>query len=616
ASWAVPADAVSGIYVAKLVRIDTGGASHVVFIVRDDAGSSDILFQTSDTTWQAYNQYGGNSLYVGSPDGRAYKVSYNRPFTTRGTSAEDWVFNAEYPMVRWLERNGYDVSYFTGVDSDRNGNRLLQHKVFLSVGHDEYWSGGQRANVEAARSAGVHLMFLSGNELFWKTRWESSIDASATPYRTLVSYKETHANAKIDPLPNVWTGTWRDPRFSPPADGGRPENALTGTIFIANCCTYSMTATGTFAPFRFWRNTAVANLGPAQTYTFPNGTLGYEWDHSPDNGFRPAGLMKLSATTISGVQILLDYGSTYGTGPATHNLALYRHQSGALVFGAGTVQWSWGLDSNHDRGSAAPDSTMQQATVNMLADMNTQPKTLQANLVAAAQSTDTVAPTTVITSPANGSNFNPGAVITIQGTTSDVSGLVSGVEVSTDGAATWHPANGYGSWSYTWTAGSSAATTVISARAVDDSGNLGLPQSVTITIGAPPPDTTPPAVSVSAPVNGASVSGASVTVSATAFDTVGVAGVQFFLDGANLGAEDTVSPYSIFWNTTLVSNGPHTITARARDAAGNTATSTPITVTVANGIVPTEGPGGPILIIAGANPFTTYYKEILLAEGF
>src|SRR4029077_830273 len=140
----------------------TTGASHIVFVVRDDAGHSDLLFQTSDTTWQAYNQYGGNSLYVGSPDGRAYKVSYNRPFTTRGTGAQDFVFNAEYPMVRFLEANGYDVTYTSGVDSDRRGSELLNHKIFLSVGHDEYWSGDQRTNVEAARAAGINLAFFSG----------------------------------------------------------------------------------------------------------------------------------------------------------------------------------------------------------------------------------------------------------------------------------------------------------------------------------------------------------------------------------------------------------------------------------------------------------------------
>ena len=211
ASWTVPATAVSGIYFAKATRIDTGGASHIVFIVRDDAGQSDLLFQTSDTTWQAYNQYGGNSLYVGSPAGRAYKVSYNRPFTTRGTAPEDWVFNAEYPMVRWLEANGYNVSYFTGVDTDRLGAEILEHKTFLSVGHDEYWSGAQRTNVEAARAAGVHLAFFSGNEVFWKTRWENSMSTPATSYRTLVTYKETHANAKIDPAADVDRHVARSP---------------------------------------------------------------------------------------------------------------------------------------------------------------------------------------------------------------------------------------------------------------------------------------------------------------------------------------------------------------------------------------------------------------------
>src|SRR5712671_6848712 len=186
ASWAVPSTAVSGIYIAKLTRLDTSGTSHIVFIVRDDAGTSDVLFQTADPTWQAYNDYGGNSLYVGGPGtnpGRAYKVSYNRPFNTRGDSAQDWLFNAEYPMLRWIEANGYNVSYFTGVDTDRLGTSLLtQHRIFVSTGHDEYWSGPQRAHVETARGSGVNLAFFSGNEVFWKTRWENSIDGSGTPY--------------------------------------------------------------------------------------------------------------------------------------------------------------------------------------------------------------------------------------------------------------------------------------------------------------------------------------------------------------------------------------------------------------------------------------------------
>jgi hypothetical protein len=485
ASWAVPADAVSGIYFAKLVREDgVSGSSHVVFVVRDDDGRSELLFQTSDTTWQAYNQYGGNSLYTGSPAGRAYKVSYNRPFTTREYAPEDWVFNAEYPMVRWLERNGYDVSYTTGIDSHRFASELLEHKSFMSVGHDEYWSGPQRANVEAARAAGVNLAFFSGNEVFWKTRMESSIDSSATANRTLVSYKETHANAKIDPQPGVWTGTWRDPRFSPPADGGRPENALTGQLFMVNDgATTAIRVPAADGKMRFWRNTSIATLAAGTTATLANNTLGYEWDTDPDNGHRPPGSVRMSSTTVTNAPVLTDYGSTFGSGTATHNLTLYKHPSGALVFGAGTVQWSWGLDDKHDRGSAAADVRMQQATANLLADMGSQPATVQAGLVQPSATTDATAPSSTITSPSAGAQIQSGQQVTISGTATDAGGTVGGVEVSVDGGATWRMASGRAAWSYSWTPSVSGSVT-IKSRAIDDSGNQETPSAgVTVTVG-------------------------------------------------------------------------------------------------------------------------------------
>ena len=228
-----------------------------------DGTKSDIVLQTSDTTWQAYNGWAGNNGQVGANfygdasgtidhDGRrqtpalatqdrAYAVSYNRPFITRdGTSpasgAQDYLFGADYAAIYWLEKNGYDVSYISGVDTDRLGaDNLIGHKAYISVGHDEYWSGDQRANVEAARDAGVNLLFWSGNEVYWKTRYEPSIDGSNTDYRTLVSYKETWANrnpnaapadyANIDPS-NEWTGTWRDLRFVDSVDANGTHTAV------------------------------------------------------------------------------------------------------------------------------------------------------------------------------------------------------------------------------------------------------------------------------------------------------------------------------------------------------------------------------------------------------
>ena len=333
---------------------------------------------------------------------------------------------------------------------------------------------------------GVNLAFFSGNEVFWKTRWENSIDGSATPYRTLVSYKETHANAKIDPTA-AWTGTWRDPRFSPPADGGRPENALTGTLFMVNDgATTSIQVPAADGKMRFWRNTSVATLAAGTTATLPNSTLGYEWDIDADNGFRPPGLIRLSTTAVPNAPVLQDQGSTFAPGLATHSLTFYKHASGARVFGAGTVQWMWGLDATHDRSSGTPsDVRMQQATVNLLADMNAQPATLQPGLVAAVASADTSSPVSSITTPSPGARVSTGSVTTISGTASDAGGgVVGGVEVSVDGGATWHPASGRGNWSYSWTP-AVAGSVVIRARAADDSGNLETPgPGVTVTVGA------------------------------------------------------------------------------------------------------------------------------------
>lgn len=489
ASWTIPTTAVSGIYFADIVRNDTGGANQIFFVVRNDSSHSDVLFQTADESWEAYNGYGGHSLYGSNAfdlTNRAYKVSYNRPFA--------WIENetqplyAEYPMVRWLEANGYDVSYTSSVDSARNGALIKNHKLFLSVGHDEYVSGPKRANVESARDSGVNLAFFSGNEFFWKTRWENSIDGTNTAYRTLVCYKETlgptsnpPATAASDPMdPPTWTGTWRDPSKSPPADGGKPENALTGQLFRVNGpgsdnSNLSIKVPASMGKLRFWRNTPnVSTQTAGATWTLPAGTLGYEWDVEEDNGFRPAGLFDLSSATYNlTTDYLQDAGGLYGAGTATHKLSLYRASSGALVFGAGTVQWSWGLDAVS---GGAEDTNMEQATVNLFADMGVQPVTIQPGLVVASKSTDTTAPTSTITAPSNGTSVQAGTTINVTGTASDVGGLVAGVEVSVDSGVTWHSATGTASWSYSWQANTGGTFSVMS-RAVDDSANLETPSA-------------------------------------------------------------------------------------------------------------------------------------------
>ncbi|SDK96853.1 Ig-like domain-containing protein [Nocardioides sp. YR527] len=474
ATWQVPADAVSGVYVALLHRADTNEASHITFIVRDDASRSDVVFQTSDTTWQAYNLYGGSSFYQGGANGRAYKLSYNRPFVTRHSPARDFYFANEFPLVRFLERNGYDVSYIAGVDTDRRGGLLTNHKTFLSVGHDEYWSGAQRANVEAARDAGVNLQFLSGNEVYWRTRYESSQlgESGKRSYRTLVTYKE--AWGASDPADES-TSTWRDPRYAPKSQGGGlPENALTGTIFMSNNTNLPLTVTREQGKQRLWRDTGLNQMSGATTALAPH-TVGYESDEAQDNGFRPPGLIRASETTgfIEG-QYMHDFGSSVGDGTTTHSITLYRAQSGALVFGAGTVQWTWGLDATHDSpyNDDATSPAMQQAQINLLADMGAQPTTLMAGMQAVTASTDTTGPTVSISTPAAGSTQANGSKVTLTGTATDTGGVVAGVEYSTDGGTSWHPGKGTSAWTVEYIQ-PGVGNTSVRVRAVDDSANIG-----------------------------------------------------------------------------------------------------------------------------------------------
>ncbi len=500
ASWTVPSNAVSGVYIAEPTR-SNGSSSMIVFVVRNDSSHSDILYKTNDATWQAYNDWGGNNLYLGGPDTnppRADAVSYNRPLNNYGntnlTNIHDQFFYAEFPMVSFLEQNGYDVSYSTDVDTDRYGSLIKNHKIFTAAGHDEYWSGNEFYNIKAARDAGVNMAFLTGNESFWKTYYQPSIDPSATPNRTLVSYKETHANAITDPKnPSIWTGTWEDPRFSSTTDGGVAPNQITGTLFTVNM---GADATGTpitvpasDANLRFWRGTAVASLTPGQTLSIGGQVLGYEWDSDVDNGFRPPGLIDLSSTTQNVSQVFVDYGNTVQPGVATNSQVEYRAASGALVFGAGTVQWSWGLSSNHSITDSQndPDPIIQQSMINLFADMgNVQPTTLIAGLSQATSSTDHVAPTSVINSPATGLSLPSGATMTISGTATDTGGgVVAGVEVSVDGGVTWHPAQGRANWTYQWNPGATGSVNILS-RATDDSLNIESPsKGVTVTITTP-----------------------------------------------------------------------------------------------------------------------------------
>jgi subtilisin family serine protease len=185
---------------------------------------------------------------------------------------------------------------------------------------------------------------------------------------------------------------------------------------------------------------------------------------------------------------------------------------------------------------------------------------------------DTTSPTTTITAPADSAAVK--GTITVSATASDNIGVTQvelyrdGTLVDTDTAAPY---------SFSWsTTEVGDGNHTLQTKAYDAANNFGTSSTITVTV-----DNTAPAVAVTAPADNATVNG-TVAVTANASDTIGVVGVQFKLDGNNLGSEDTTSPYSLDWDTLTASNGNHTLTAVARDAAGNTTTAFTITVTVSN----------------------------------
>ncbi|ARV59190.1 hypothetical protein BZZ01_11600 [Nostocales cyanobacterium HT-58-2] len=354
----------SGIYLAKLTASKSGKQSYMIFVVRDDSRVSDILFQSSVTTYQAYNNWGGMSLYRWNSRGKqAYKVSFNRPYAAspnlkasygvgagefltnfqpkRRTSSAGW----EYNMVRWLEQEGYDVTYCTDIDTHENHidystgqPMLLSHKAFLSVGHDEYWSWNMRQNVEKARESGVSLGFFSSNTCYWQIRFEPS-RLTGQLNRTIVTYKES---AALDPFArdsdpnndNLVTTRWRAKPLS------LPEDALIGVMYETFQVNADIVIDHT-APDWLLANT---QLGRSNTQAFVHtnlkvpdkemrleGLLGYEVDRMFRNA--PANTIRIAHSPYR-----------YRKGIRYADMTIYTADSGATVFATGSMQWSWGLD--------------------------------------------------------------------------------------------------------------------------------------------------------------------------------------------------------------------------------------------------------------------------------
>jgi hypothetical protein len=303
-----------GVYLVKLQGSD-GFQHHIPFTVRDDSSNAAYLVQNSVTSWQAYNEWGGYSLYYGTQGRardfahRARIVSFDRPYD-KGDGSSDFL-GLEHPLIMLMEQMGLDVTYTTDVDVHQNPALLTNHRSFWSLGHDEYWSLAMRNGAEAARDAGVNLAFLGANAAFRQIRYEPSANG---PNRHQVCYK----SAAEDPMARVngplTTVNWRDAPVS------RPESIMIGQQYESN----PVNADLVFVDPSAWM---FANTG-IQAGTRIAVGVGSEYDRYYPSQAGP-----------HNVQIVAHSPLVCNGRPSFADMTYYTALSGAGVFASGSIYW-------------------------------------------------------------------------------------------------------------------------------------------------------------------------------------------------------------------------------------------------------------------------------------
>ena len=238
-SLSVPIDATwpPGAYLLKLVG-DAGEQQYVPLCVRDDTSRAAFVVQHGVTTWQAYNLWGGYSLYNGlkvaglafgqSTDGKDFAhrsrlVSFDRPYSHDWAQGSSDFLGNEFPLIFHMESLGLDVTYWTDVDLHEHPERLLRHRCLFSLGHDEYWSKPMRDGAIFARNLGVNLAFLGANACYRQIRLEPS---PVGPNRLQVCYK----SAAEDPLSGVDDAVVTGPEWAAPPTSWA-ESQLIGSTY-------------------------------------------------------------------------------------------------------------------------------------------------------------------------------------------------------------------------------------------------------------------------------------------------------------------------------------------------------------------------------------------------
>ncbi|TMA21365.1 MAG: hypothetical protein E6J88_15875 [Deltaproteobacteria bacterium] len=329
----VPADAVTGAYLVKITS--PLGQTYATFVVREPARGGTILYPLSTNTYQAYNAWGGTSLYDNFRSDwskwHAFAVSFDRPYLQDNGVGE--LFSKDRDFIYFAEAQGYDIAYATDTDLDRDPALVHGRRMVLLQGHSEYWTEAMRNAVEDAVARGSNLAVLAANNSYWQVRFT---DASR---RTLIGYKDFADT--LDPARNSdpahLTTLWRK------APLNRPENGVFGTMYGSWLWT-DAPATVTDPSSWLWAGADVSKG------TLIPGAYGDESDHRYVNGDEPAGVSVIADAMVE------DHSALINSAEST----TYTTAGGAMVFASGSITWAHAL-----AGVGRWDARVQQLVANL-----------------------------------------------------------------------------------------------------------------------------------------------------------------------------------------------------------------------------------------------------------
>jgi putative cell wall-binding protein len=336
-SLTIPSEWKSGFYLAKITNSDNE-QSYMPFVVSNSNpfANVDAAVLISTNTYQAYNNWGGKSMYGYNSTNKvpAIKLSFNRPYTDGNGAGE--FFKFEYNLIRWLEKQNYNLTYLTDDDVHKGALNTLNAKSLIIAGHDEYWSKEMRDSIEEKAKDRMNIGLFSSNVGYWQVRMENN-------NRIMVGYK---ARASEDPYqkidPSQVTTTFRS------APVNRPENQVFGMMY-RGIPERTMPLVITDATHWLYKGTGLKNGDKI------SGVVGGEIDRYDEE------IPNVEVIAASPIKL-------YGKDSVSHAI-WYQKPQGGKVFATGTFYWNWFLDPYGKEANASYNKQIERITLNAMDEL-------------------------------------------------------------------------------------------------------------------------------------------------------------------------------------------------------------------------------------------------------